>query len=99
VASPISDSHIDIQNDSHKDLESGIASAFGIGESGADQVQNDNNLTTSSEPNSCEADEDVMNESYDRAEVSVALLQSPAATLDQNPAGSSEKPGVFHRLS
>jgi hypothetical protein len=99
VASPISDSHIDIQNDSHKDLESGIASAFGNGESGADQVQNDNNLTTSPEPNSCEADEDVMNESYDRAEVSVALLQSPAATLDQNLAGSSEKPGVFHRLS
>ncbi|CAK9862395.1 unnamed protein product [Sphagnum jensenii] len=94
VASPISDSHIDIQNDSHKDLESGIASAFGNGESGADQVQNDNNLTISPEPNSCEADEDVMNESYDRAEVSVALLQSPAATLDQNLAGSSEKPAI-----
>jgi hypothetical protein len=99
VASPISDSHIDVQNDSHKDLESGIASAFGNGESGADQVQNDNSLTTSPEPNSCEADEDVMNESYDRAEVSVALLQSPAATLDQDLAGCSEKLGVFHRLS
>jgi hypothetical protein len=95
VASPNSDSHIDIQNDSHKDLESGIASTFGNGESGADQVQNDNNLTTSPEPNSCEADEDVMNEPYDRAEVSVAVLQSPAATIDQNLAGSSEKPGVF----
>ncbi|CAM6047128.1 unnamed protein product [Sphagnum compactum] len=94
VASPISDSHIDIQNDSHKDLESGIADAFGNGESGADQVQNDNNLTTSPKPNSCEADEDVMNESYDRAEVSVAVLQSPAATLDQNLAGSSEKPAI-----
>ncbi|CAK9200329.1 unnamed protein product [Sphagnum troendelagicum] len=94
VASPISDSHIDIQNDSHKDLESGIASAFGNGESGADQAQNDNNLTTSPEPNSCEADEDVMNESCDRAEVSVALLQSPAATLDQNLAGSSEQPAI-----
>ncbi|CAM6037237.1 unnamed protein product [Sphagnum compactum] len=94
VASPISDSHIDIQNDSRKDLESGIASAFGNGESGADQVQNDNNLTTSPEPISCEADEDVMNESYDRAEVSVAVLQSPAATLEQNLAGSSEKPAI-----
>jgi len=99
VAIPISDSHIDIQNDSNKDQESGIANAFGNGENGADQVQNDNNLTTSPEPNSCEADEDVMNESYDRAEVSVAVLQSPAATLDQNLAGSSEKPGMFHRLT
>jgi hypothetical protein len=99
VASPISDSHIDIQNDSHKDLESGIANAFGNGENGADQVQNDNNLTTSPEPNSSEADENVMNESYDRAEVSVAVLQSPAATLDQNLAGSSEKSGMFHRLT
>jgi hypothetical protein len=40
-----------------------------------------------------------MNESYDRAEVSVAVLQSPTATLDQNLAGSSEKPGMFHRLT
>jgi hypothetical protein len=29
----------------------------------------------------------------------VAVLQSPAATLDQNLAGSSEKPGMFHRLT
>jgi hypothetical protein len=84
MASPISDSHIGIQNDSHKDLEIGITDVFGNGENGVDEVQNDNNLTTSPKPNNCEVDKDVMIESYDKAKVSMAMLKSLTATLDHN---------------
>jgi hypothetical protein len=83
----------------HKDLESGIIDAFGNGESGAYEVQNDNNLTMSPKPNACAVDKDVMIESYEREKVSMAMLQSPEATLDYNMASNFEKPGMFHILT
>lgn len=98
VASPISNSHIGIQNDSHKDLEYEITNVFGNGENGEDEVQNDNNLTTSPKPNSCEVNKNVMVESYDKAKVSMAMLQSPATTLDHNLTSNFEKPSMFHIL-
>jgi len=98
VASPISNSHIGIQNDSHKDLEYGITDVFANGGSGEDEVQNDNNLTTSPKLDSCEVNKDVMVESYDKAKVSMAMLQSPATTLDHNLTSNFEKPSMFHIL-
>ncbi len=84
MASPISDFHIGIRNDSRKDLEFKIIDVFGNGESGANEVQNDNNLTTSPEPNNCEVNKDVMIESYNRTKVSMAMLKSLATTLNHN---------------
>lgn len=98
VASPVSNSHIGIQNDSHKDLEYEITNVFGNGENGEDEVQNDNNLTTSPKPNSCEVNKNVMVESYDKAKVSMAMLQSPATILDHNLTSNFEKPSMFHIL-
>jgi len=98
MASPISNSHIGIQNDSHKDLEFGITDVFGNGENGVDEVQNDNNFTTSLEPNICEIDKDVMIESYDKAKVSMVMLKSLTTTLDHNLSNNFEKLGMFHIL-
>jgi hypothetical protein len=49
VASPISYFHINVQNDSHQDLQYGITNAFNNGESGVNQVQSDNILSCSLE--------------------------------------------------
>ncbi len=97
-ASPISNFHIGNKNDSHKDLESRIINVFGNGESGANEVQNDNNLTTSPEPNNYEVNKDVMIKSYDRAMVSMVMLNSLATTLDHNLTSNVEKPCMFHIL-
>ncbi len=45
MASPISYFHINVQNDSHQDLQYGITNAFNNGESGVNQVQSDNILS------------------------------------------------------
>ncbi len=99
VGSPISDFHIGIQNYSHKDLEYGIIDVFGNGENGANEVQNDNNLTMSFEPNSCEVNKDVMIESDDKTKVSMAMLQNPTTILEHNLTNNFEKPCMFHILT
>jgi hypothetical protein len=49
VASPISNFHVNIKNDSHHNLKYGITNAFNNGESGVNQVQSDNILSYSLE--------------------------------------------------
>ncbi len=49
MASPISNFHTNVQNDSHQNLEYGITDVFNNGESGVNQVQSDNILSCSLE--------------------------------------------------